>query len=75
MNHPLCSVRIPFGTKPDASGNIVDFDEVYQELIKPAIMVLCHSDELQDAVWEQDEMGGLAWRLRQATRLLAGYSR
>ena len=28
---------MPFGTKPDASGNMVDFDAVYWELIKPAI--------------------------------------
>jgi hypothetical protein len=58
MNRPLCFVLMPFGTKPDASGTMVDFDAVYGGLIKLAIMVLCHSDELQDAVWEQDEMDG-----------------
>lgn len=28
---------MPFGKKPDASGNPVDFDQVYQQIIKPAI--------------------------------------
>ena len=28
---------MPFGKKPDATGNTVDFDQVYQQIIKPAI--------------------------------------
>ena len=34
---------MPFGTKPDASGTMVDFDAVDRDLIKPAIQGLCHS--------------------------------
>lgn len=37
MNKPLCFVLMPFGKKPNAAGDIVDFDEVYQKIIKPAI--------------------------------------
>ncbi len=37
MTRPLCFVLMPFGTKPDASGAMVDFDAVYRELIAPAI--------------------------------------
>jgi tetratricopeptide (TPR) repeat protein len=37
MNKPLCFVLMPFGKKPDASGNLVDFDEVYKQIIKPAV--------------------------------------
>jgi tetratricopeptide (TPR) repeat protein len=37
MNKPLCFVIMPFGTKKDAEGNIVNFDIVYREYIKPAI--------------------------------------
>jgi len=37
MQKPLCFVLMPFGKKPDASGNLVDFDEVYKQIIKPAI--------------------------------------
>jgi hypothetical protein len=34
---PLCFVLIPFGRKPDPAGVLVDFDAVYQDLIRPAI--------------------------------------
>ncbi len=37
MNKSLCFVLMPFGKKPDATGDIVDFDEVYKQIIKPAI--------------------------------------
>src|SRR5216110_2944618 len=37
MNKPLCFVLMPFGSKPDAAGTIIDFDAVYKDLIKPAI--------------------------------------
>ncbi|HKW35259.1 MAG TPA: TRAFs-binding domain-containing protein [Candidatus Acidoferrum sp.] len=37
MPRELCFVLMPFGKKPDASGNLVDFDAVYQQLIAPAI--------------------------------------
>jgi tetratricopeptide (TPR) repeat protein len=48
---PLCFVLMPFGTKPGATGAIVDFDSVYRELIKPAIeaarLVPVRADEEQ----------------------------
>ena len=34
---PLCFVLMPFGEKPDSMGNVIDFDAVYGQLIKPAI--------------------------------------
>ena len=37
MNKPLCFVIMPFGKKKDADGNEIDFDEVYHQLINPAI--------------------------------------
>ena len=39
MNYrALCFVDMPFGQKPDLkSGVIVDFDQIYNEAIKPAI--------------------------------------
>jgi hypothetical protein len=37
MNKPLCFVLMPFGKKPDAMGNAVEFDRIYQEVILPAI--------------------------------------
>src|SRR5262245_1709915 len=37
MPSPLCFALMPFGTKGGPSGTIVDFDEVYNGLIAPAI--------------------------------------
>jgi MAP3K TRAFs-binding domain len=37
LTKPLCFVLMPFGTKPDGAGAVVDFDAVYRELIAPAI--------------------------------------
>ena len=34
---PLCFILMPFGRKPDATGKMVDFDEVYRQVIKPAV--------------------------------------
>jgi len=34
---PLCFVLMPFGKKPDSSGRIIDFDDVYRSIIAPAI--------------------------------------
>jgi len=37
MFKPLCFVIMPFGIKKDADGNEINFDLVYNSLIKPAI--------------------------------------
>lgn len=37
MSFPLCFVLMPFGTKTDSNGLVIDFDAVYQQLIAPAI--------------------------------------
>ena len=34
---PLCFVLMPFGKKPGAGGAMIDFDAVYEVLIKPAV--------------------------------------
>lgn len=34
---PLCFILMPFGRKPAASGLTVDFDAVYETLIKPSV--------------------------------------
>jgi len=35
---PLCFVLMPFGKKPAADGRLVDFDAVYEQLIKPSVV-------------------------------------
>lgn len=37
MNKLLCFVIMPFGTKEDTEGNLIDFDTVYRDFIQPAI--------------------------------------
>src|SRR6516164_7442187 len=37
MSSPLCFVLMPFGKKADADGRVIDFDAVYNQLIKVAI--------------------------------------
>lgn len=37
MAAPLCFVLMPFGDKSDAAGKIIKFDEVYKQVIQPAI--------------------------------------
>ena len=34
---PLCFVLMPFGVKTGASGRSIDFDAVYEGLLRPAI--------------------------------------
>lgn len=34
---PYCFVLMPFGRKTDASGRVVEFDQVYGTIIKPAV--------------------------------------
>lgn len=38
MINPLCFVLMPFGKKYDSQNREIDFDEVYKQLIKPAII-------------------------------------
>lgn len=51
MQKPLCFVLMPFGKKPGNSGVVIDFDAVYDELIKPAVesagLVPLRADEEQ----------------------------
>lgn len=34
---PLCFILMPFGKKPSGDGRVVDFDAVYERLIKPGV--------------------------------------
>ena len=49
--HALCFVDMPFGQKPDLkSGVLVDFDQIYNEAIKPAIEARagsCHRSRIR----------------------------
>jgi hypothetical protein len=34
---PYCFVLMPFGRKSDESGRFVEFDSIFEQIIKPAI--------------------------------------
>lgn len=60
MEQKTCFVIMPFGEKADNSGTTVNFDEVYQYLIKPAAEALeltcVRSDELAKPGWVHSDM-------------------
>src|SRR5205823_14200936 len=53
MTLPLCFVLMPFGTKTDPNGLLIDFDSVYQHLIAPAIR-----EAKLESLRADEEMGG-----------------
>jgi hypothetical protein len=54
MSLPLCFVLIPFGRKPSPEGLVIDFDQVYRQLIAPAI----EAAELEPLRPDKEEVDG-----------------
>jgi tetratricopeptide (TPR) repeat protein len=52
---PLCFVLMPFGKKPTADGSVIDFDQVYSDLIAPAIQLA----QLEPLRADQETSGGI----------------
>jgi tetratricopeptide (TPR) repeat protein len=52
---PLCFVLMPFGQKPAGTSLLVDFDEVYESLIRPAIVAA----DLEPLRADEERAGGL----------------
>jgi hypothetical protein len=46
---------MPFGKKPDGTARVIDFDEVYKQVIKPAI----EAAELEPIRGDEEIVGGL----------------
>ena len=71
MNYQaLCFVDMPFGQKPDLkSGVIVDFDQIYNEAIKPAIEA-CGLEALRG---DEERTGGIIHGAMFARLLLAEF--
>jgi tetratricopeptide (TPR) repeat protein len=68
--HALCFVDMPFGQKPDLkSGVVVDFDQVYNEAIKPAIEA-CGLEALRG---DEERTGGIIHGAMFARLLLAEF--
>src|SRR5436309_2369575 len=71
MNYrALCFVDMPFGQKPDLkSGVVVDFDQIYNEAIKPAIEG-CGLEALRG---DQEQTGGIIHSAMFARLLLSEF--
>jgi tetratricopeptide (TPR) repeat protein len=68
--HALCFVDMPFGQKPDLkSGVVVDFDQIYNEAIKPAIKE-CGLEPLRG---DEERTGGIIHGAMFARLLLAEF--
>lgn len=59
-NQTKCFVIMPFGKKENLDGEVIDFDEIYNFLIKPAIETLnikcIRCDEIAEAGWIHSKM-------------------
>ena len=68
--HALCFVDMPFGQKPDLkSGVLVDFDQIYNEAIKPAIEQ-CGLEPLRG---DEESTGGIIHSAMFARLLLSEF--
>src|SRR4029453_13566723 len=68
--HALCFVDMPFGQKPDLkSGVVVDFDQIYNDAIKPPI----EKGGLEALRGDEERTGGIIHSAMFARLLLAEF--
>jgi hypothetical protein len=68
--HALCFVDMPFGQKPDLkSGVVVDFDQIYNDAIKPAVEE-CGLEALRG---DEERTGGIIHSAMFARLLLSEF--
>ena len=70
MNKPLCFVIMPFGKKKDADGNEVNFDVVYNSLIKPAI----EAAEMEPIRADEETVNGIIHKPMYERLILCDYA-
>ena len=69
-SRPLCFVLMPFGTKPDPSGAMIDFDAVYADLIAPAI----RDADLEPLRADEEMAGGIIHKAMFERLMLSEYA-
>lgn len=70
MSTPLCFVLMPFGEKVDASGKKIDFDVIYEGLIRPAI----EKAELEPIRADEERAGGIIHKAMFERLILCDYA-
>lgn len=71
MGAETCFVIMPYGTRPDAGGKQVNFDKIYDDVIKPAVegvegLVCERCDNIEAAGWVHEQMLKHIWEDRVA---------
>src|SRR5262249_25899252 len=67
---PFCFVLMPFGKKPDGTGRTINFDAVYQKIIKPAI----EAAELEPIRADEEIVGGFIHKPMFERLMLCDYA-
>ena len=68
---PLCFVLMPFGTKTDpSSGVTIDFDDVYQQIIRSAI----EAADLKPIRADEEQVGGIIHKPMYERLILCEYA-
>src|SRR5262249_25092935 len=67
---PLCFVLMPFGRRADASGRLIDFDLIYQQVIAPSIIAA----DMEPMRADQEQMGGAIHKAMFERLLLSEYA-
>ncbi|MDP1633238.1 MAG: TRAFs-binding domain-containing protein, partial [Gallionellaceae bacterium] len=70
MIFPLCFVLMPFGRKPAGDGRVVDFDAVYERLIKPAVIAA----DLEPLRADEEIAGGVIHKAMFERLILCEYA-
>jgi hypothetical protein len=68
---PLCFVLMPFGTKTDSSSGVtINFDDVYQQIIRPAI----EAADLKPIRADEEQVGGIIHKPMYERLILCEYA-
>ena len=70
MMKPLCFVLMPFGKKKDENGRTIDFDEIYNKVIKPAV----EDAELEPIRADEETIGGIIHKPMFERLMLCDYA-
>jgi hypothetical protein len=67
---PFCFVLMPFGTKPDDGGRLIDFDRVFADIIAPAIW----NAQMEPIRADQETGGGIIHKAMFERLMLCDYA-
>ena len=71
MSKPLCFIIMPFGKKKDIDGNRdIDFNKIYNELIKPAI----EAADMEPIRADEEQAGGIIHKPMYERLILCDYA-